>query len=89
MASTSTAQTFPASTRTVVAPLPRPALGDTILRAARRVRDLLRDEPPDVPGAVGASDVELLRLGRTPRVTGVPDRMDDAFRLYQHGSHLH
>lgn len=59
---------------------PRASMGASILRAVRRAFDGRRDEPPDIPGAIGASDRELMRLSR-PEDVYDSNRWDDAIHL--------
>ncbi len=39
------------------------------------------DGPPDFPGAVGATDLELVGLGRGTGSRSMGDARDDAFRV--------
>jgi hypothetical protein len=66
----SVTKSFSVSTPSVAAPVsrPRPTIGTSISSAVKRALSFFRsdDGPPDIPGAVGASDRELALLGRYP-----------------------
>jgi hypothetical protein len=59
-------------------------MGASILRAVRRAFAGRHDEPPDFPGALGASDRELMRLSRSPEVL-IGDRWDDVAHMLMLG----
>ena len=65
--------------------LSRPVAGNALRRTLDRLARFFRsdDDPPDHPGALGASDLELLMLSRASRMTTIRQH-DDAVARVMH-----